>query len=215
MLRCRTRSAIVPTLSRCFSAKGIKSGRRAIVPSALRISQITPVGCSPANSARSHVASVWPARTSTPPGFEISGKTWPGCTTSSGRALRAVATRTVCARSAAEMPVVTPLAASMETVNAVLCCARLSATISGKFNCRACASVSGMQIRPRPCVAIKLIASGVTKSAAMMRSPSFSRSSSSTRTTILPRRISSIISCVVAIVMVFTLRRYLVLLSVS
>ena len=37
--------------------------------------------------------------------------------------------------------------------------------------------------RPRPCFAMKLIFSGVTKSAANTRSPSFSRSSSSTRMT--------------------------------
>ena len=40
-------------------------------------------------------------------------------TMSSGRASRATAERTVRARSAAEMPVVTPLAASIETVNLV------------------------------------------------------------------------------------------------
>src|SRR5438128_305626 len=39
---------------------------------------------------------------------------------------------------------------------------------------------------------MKLIASGVTRSAAIIRSPSFSRSSSSTRTTIFPTRMSSI-----------------------
>src|SRR3954466_14390503 len=39
---------------------------------------------------------------------------------------------------------------------------------------------------------MKLIASGVTFSAASIRSPSFSRSSSSTRTIIRPARISSI-----------------------
>ena len=38
---------------------------------------------------------------------------------------------------------------------------------------------------------MKLIASGVTFSAAIVRSPSFSRSSSSTRITIFPRRMSA------------------------
>src|SRR5688572_21899513 len=47
------------------------------------------------------------------------------------------------------------------------------------------------QIRPRPCRAMKLMASGVTMSAAMVRSPSFSRSSSSTTMTIRPARICS------------------------
>src|SRR5262245_18887905 len=53
-------------------------------------------------------------------------------------------------------------------------------------------SVSVKQIRPRPCMAMKLIASGVTFSAARQRTPAFSRSSSSTRMTILPRAMSSI-----------------------
>ena len=44
---------------------------------------------------------------------------------------------------------------------------------------------------------MKLMASGVTFSAAMQRSPSFSRSSSSTRITIRPARISSIASAMV------------------
>ena len=48
-----------------------------------------------------------------------------------------------------------------------------------------------MQIRPRPWVAMKLIAAGVTFSAAMARSPSFSRSSSSTMMTIFPALKSS------------------------
>ncbi len=42
------------------------------------------------------------------------------------------------------------------------------------------------QISPRPWVAMKLMASGVTSSAAIVRSPSFSRSSSSTTTTMRP-----------------------------
>src|SRR6185295_17154928 len=51
--------------------------------------------------------------------------------------------------------------------------------------------VVGTQINPRPCLAMKLIAVGVTCCAAMMRSPSFSRSASSTTMTILPLRISA------------------------
>src|SRR5450759_4141884 len=43
---------------------------------------------------------------------------------------------------------------------------------------------------------MKLIASGVTNSAARIRSPSFSRSSSSTRTTILPSRMSAMASSI-------------------
>ena len=54
--------------------------------------------------------------------------------------------------------------------------------------------VSVRQISPRASRAMKLIASGVQQSAASSRSPSFSRSSSSTSKTILPRRYSSMIS---------------------
>src|SRR5688500_2371354 len=53
-----------------------------------------------------------------------------------------------------------------------------------------------MQMSPRPCLARKLIFSGVTKSAAKTRSPSFSRSSSSTSTTISPPRMATMISAI-------------------
>ncbi len=82
----------------------------------------------------------------------------------------------------------------METVNAVPCGERLSLTMSGSASCRQRSSVSVRQMRPRAWVAMKLIDSGVTKSAARTRSPSFSRSSASTSTTIRPWRISSMIS---------------------
>ena len=61
---------------------------------------------------------------------------------------------------------------------------------------RSRSSVIGMQIRPRPCFAMKLMASGVIFSAAIVRSPSFSRSSSSTTMIILPSRIASIASSI-------------------
>ena len=44
---------------------------------------------------------------------------------------------------------------------------------------------------PRPWLAMKLMAAGVTFSAARHRSPSFSRSSSSVRMTILPARMAA------------------------
>ncbi len=53
-------------------------------------------------------------------------------------------------------------------------------------------------MRPRAWTAMKLMASGVTNWAAMVRSPSFSRSSSSTTTSIRPPRISSIACGMVA-----------------
>ena len=94
-----------------------RSGTRAIVPSSFMTSQITPAGFSPARRARSTAASVWPARSSTPPGRLLSGNTCPGWTRSRGRLAGSIATWIVCARSCAEMPVVTPSRASIETVN--------------------------------------------------------------------------------------------------
>src|SRR5664279_4594928 len=61
----------------------------------------------------------------------------------------------------------------------------------GKRSSATRSSVMAKQMSPRPWLAMKLIASGVTRSAAMVRSPSFSRSWSSTTMTILPARISS------------------------
>ena len=90
-----------------------------MVPSSFMISQMTPDGFRPASRARSTAASVWPARSSTPPGRAMSGNTWPGCTRSEGPLSGSMATWIVCARSAAEMPVVTPSRASTDTVNAV------------------------------------------------------------------------------------------------
>ena len=88
----------------------------------------------PASRARSHAASVWPARVSTPPGCAASGKMWPGCTRSSSVAPRLrTAARIVCARSYAEMPVVTPSAASIETVKfGVVRRGVMRSTIGGK-----------------------------------------------------------------------------------
>ena len=51
---------------------------------------------------------------------------------------------------------------------------------------------------PRPWVAMKATDSGVTNCAAIVRSPSFSRSASSTTTTKRPERMSSIASSTVA-----------------
>ena len=83
------------------------------------ISQITPAGMQPASRARSTEASVWPVRSSTPPGRALSGLTWPPLTMSCGPFAGSTATRIVCARSAALMPVVTPSRASIVTVNGV------------------------------------------------------------------------------------------------
>ena len=111
-----------------------------------------------------------------------------------GLASGAQATRIVCARSAAEIPVVTPLAASIETVKLVPCTERFTGVIGARSSCRARSSVIGMHTSPLPNRAMKLTISGVTTSAATTRSPSFSRSSSSTRITMRPALISAMIS---------------------
>src|ERR1700694_170399 len=59
-------------------------------------------------------------------------------------------------------------------------------------------AMQGIQIRPPPALAMKAIHSGVTISAAIARSPSFSRSSSSTMMTGRPALSSSIASGIVA-----------------
>ena len=90
-----------------------------MVPSSFMISQITPAGVRPAMRARSTEASVCPARTSTPPSRARSGNTWPGRARSPGRQSGSIACRMVRVRSAAEMPVVTPSRASIDSQKAV------------------------------------------------------------------------------------------------
>jgi len=188
----------VTILSPWRFAYGTRSGTRAMVPSSFMISQITAAGVRPARRARSTPASVCPVRLSTPPGRAVSGKTWPGWTSSSGVVSGSMATWIVRARSAAEMPVVTPSRASMETVNAVCSLARLSLTIGGRWSSAQRCAVSARQIRPRPSRAMKLIFSAVVNWAAKVRSPSFSRSSSSQTITKRPSRKSSSASSMVA-----------------
>src|SRR5262245_55738355 len=81
----------------------------------------------------------------------------------------------------------------METQNAVPWgdVFALSETIRGILRSSRRCAVIARQISPRPCVAMKFTTSGVIFSAATMRSPSFSRSSSSTMMTFLPSWISS------------------------
>src|SRR5256885_7155586 len=100
------------------------------------------------------------------------------------------------------MPVVTPSRASIETVKAVPSRASLCSVIGRRPSSSARSSVRHRQTSPRACVAMKLIASGVANCAAITRSPSFSRSGSSTTTTIRPSRMSSIASSTVAKVVV-------------
>ena len=155
---------MVPILRPCRWAKATRSGSRAIVPSSFMISQITPAGLRPARRAMSTAASVWPARTSTPPSRAISGKTWPGRDDVVRPLAGSIATATVRARSAAEMPVVTPSRASIETVKAVA--SRGSFALRHQRQAelaRSARRVSARQIRPRPCLAMKLIGGGVAE----------------------------------------------------
>ena len=77
---------------------------------------------------------------------------WPGRARSSGSVFGSIAASTVRARSAAEMPVVTPLRASIGTQKAVpkraLFCS--SRTISGMRSSSSRSPVIGRQTRPRP-----------------------------------------------------------------
>ena len=140
--------------------------------------------------ARSTAASVCPARTSTPPVRARSGNMWPGRARSAGRVAGSIAASTVAARSAAEMPVRRTCAwlrsARRTPCSNARACSAL--TISGMSSSSSRSGVIDRQIRPRPYLAMKLIASGVTFSAAIVRSPSFSRSSSSTTMIIRPSR---------------------------
>src|SRR6185369_11226670 len=82
--------------------------------------------------------------------------------------------------------------ASMDSVKAVPKLEVFSADMGPRRRSSSRSSVIARQTNPRPYFAMKLMASGVMDSAAMVRSPSFSRSSSSTTTIMRPARISSI-----------------------
>ena len=110
------------------------------------------------------------------------------------------AARIVVALSWAEIPVVIPSFASMETVKAVLLLDSFESVICFKPKIEHFSLVSVRQIKPLPCFAIKLTISELTLSAAQTRSPSFSLSSSSTIMTIFPSFRSSMISFVVFMV---------------
>ena len=152
------------------------------------ISQMTPAGARPEIRARSTEASVCPERTSTPPSRATKGNMCPGTTRSSQVVAGSTRTWTVRDRSAAEMPVVVPVLASTDTVNAVCKGAVLWRVIMGNWSAFTRSSVRAQQISPRPCVAMKAIDPGVVASAAITRSPSFSLSSSSQTMHIRPSR---------------------------
>ena len=163
-------------------------------------SHTTAAGVNPAKRARSMLASVCPRRSSTPPALARRGKTWPGITISQGLLFGSASTLIVWARSKAEIPVETPCRASTDTVKFVPKPApfRLEGTIMGTSSRSSISPARGVQINPRACCAMKFMASGVACCAAMTKSPSFSRSSSSTTITNLPASTSSIASFTVA-----------------
>ena len=88
-------------------------------------------------------------------------------------------------------PVEPSTSRSMETVKAVSSRPALRGTIGPRPSASQRSGARGRHTSPRPWVTIVLMASGVTWAAAMTRSPSFSRSWSSTTRTSSPRRIAS------------------------
>ena len=102
-------------------------------------------------------------------------------------------------RSPAEIPVVVSPTASMETVNAVLWESVFSNTIKGRPSSSSRSPVVGRQMRPLVWRTMNATFSGVTFSAAMIRSPSFSRSSSSTTSTNSPAAMAASASSTVAV----------------
>ena len=164
-------------------------------PSSFIISQITPAGFSPAIAAKSTDASVCPALIKTPPSFATSGNICPGRVKSDGNADSSTIFCIVSALSAADIPVVVSIW-SIDTVKAVSFGSVLSETIDLSPSSEALSFVIGAQISPLPYFAMKLIDSVVASSAAISKSPSFSRFSSSTTIIIFPFLMSSIASSI-------------------
>ena len=185
----------------CFWQMMSSSGLRDMVPSSFMISMIAAPGFSPASLQRSTEPSVCPARTRTPPGFALRGCMCPGLARSIGFVVGSIATLIVLARSCAETPVVMPYlsSASIVSVYAVPRNVVLTADCCGSSSFSQMVASRARQSMPLPTFSMKLIVSGVTNSAAQTKSPSFSRSSSSTRMIILPSFRSSIISGIVFI----------------
>lgn len=107
---------------------------------------------------------------------------------SCGDALSAIAARIVVTRSAADTPVVTPARASIDTVNAVPFLLSFNCAIGGSSSARTFSSVRHRQTMPLHSRINSAIVSSVSRSAATIRSASFSRSWSSCSTTARPSR---------------------------
>lgn len=183
---------MVVMASECAFANACSSGMRAMPsPSAETSSQSTPAGASLARRQRSTAASVCPCRASTPCCRARSGKTCPGRWKSSAVEPGIASCRSVSARSAAEIPVEVPTRASTETVKAVPFGSSFEPTICGSRSSSIRSDSMPTHRTPDVCRTMNAIDSAVANSAAMMRSPSFSRDSSSVTTTISPRRIAA------------------------
>lgn len=117
-----------------------------------------------------------------------SGKMWPGRLKSSGEAAGSASARSVAALSAAEMPVEVPWRRSTVSVKAVYMASSFSAlgTMSGMRRRSRSAPCMPTHTTPLVWLTMKAMAAGVTRSAAAIKSPSFSRSSSSSTTTSSP-----------------------------
>ena len=155
-----------------------------------------PAGCKPARRARSTAASVCPARFSTPPSRARNGKMCPGRANAECEMFGSASPRNVAARSAAEIPVVVPSSRSTEMVKAVRWLSVLLSTMRGSRKSSQRSPDSGATTTPDVWRTMNAIFSGVANWAAMMRSPSFSRSSSSTMTIISPRAIAATTSSI-------------------
>ena len=157
-------SVTVTRGSFCTVASASSSAVVARLPSRPSTAHSAADGPRPASRDRSLAASGSAARTRTPPGAPSMVVTWPGITRAAGVASSATAARTVVARSDALMPVETPCRASMEAPYAGS--GRVgSADINGMPSCRMRSRGSTRQTRPRPCVTMKLMTSGVTRAA--------------------------------------------------
>ena len=192
-----------------FSASSRSSVVRIIVPSSRIISQQSPLGFNPASTARSTVASVCPVRFKTPPSLASNGNICPGLRKSSGFASSFIAAIAVSERSNADIPVSVCIP-SIDMVNAVWWLSVFCSTICFNPSFWHNSLLIGMQIKPFPWVAIKLIFSGVANSVAQIKSPSFSRSGSSMTMTIFPCLISATACSTVSIFLpIFYLPPYL------
>ena len=105
---------------------------------------------------------------------------WPGRPKVCGVELGSARALMVSARSCADTPVEHPSSLSTVTVNGVPSTEVLSITWCGRSSSSHRLMVMGAQSTPLACFSMKFTFSAVIFSAAMIRSPSFSRSSSST-----------------------------------